>query len=664
MYTLQNEHMIYSLDEMGNIVSIYNKETHHQYVKEKGDLFRLIYAIDDFDERSINGNEQNPPKITVVGNEMRVYYNGLASKNGHLDIKLTIHITLDKEKLSVYSDVVNNSDAELKELQTTAFSGICSLGDNPEDDTLIIPRSLGQKIPNPTEADFYSYVNVSGRKYERPDHIHTDINIPYPGYCSMKWFSLYNKREAIYVAEHGIVSRIICMHIEKMNIEKTLKLGMCQYLFLKKGEKTTTPPVVYALLEGDWHSCADYYRKWIEKELNWKPSQKPEWIKEFQGWLRVIFRTQSGEFNFHFKDIPKMFDEVQDAGLNTLFILGWPKGGFARMRPDYIVNPEYMDDLKSGIEYVHSKGGKVVMFVSYRVVDKQSDYFLNQNGSEVLIKDIWDGFVSYSETYSVDGSYRKVLNMPKAQYSACSGSDRWHEKMKEAADYCLSLGADAVLYDLGATRPLLCNATNHDHDRPDEARVSRAERFKDLRKNIKAKGDFAIMQEHCVDVYTPFMDLVQPNAFLPRDNSLFPEMFLYTFPEVIMTNRENAMDEDNMYDNINNSFIFNLRFDLSIARCCATPASIPNYCKYMKNILNIRNKYRDYLVDGIFVDEVGFETDGVSFKAKGYLTKDKRLGVAIWNYSQKEETQEFINIKTGKKVLVTLDEDSICFIEL
>lgn len=664
MFSLENSFIRYSVDEDGNVTSIYNKRTSHEYVKLKGDLFRLIYSIDDFEERSINSNEQKPYGIMVDNNEMTVHYNGLNSKNGLLDIQLTIKISLKNEQITVVSYIKNNSDAELKELQTTAFSGIYSLGDNPENDTIIVPRTLGQKIFNPTEANFYDYVNVSGRKYERPDHIHTDINIPYPGYCSMKWFSMYNNDESIYVADHGEVSRIICMHIEKRNAEKTLNLGICQYLFLKRGESITTQPVVYALLKGDWHSCAKYYRKWISNTLNWKPSLKPNWIKEFQGWLRVIFRTQSGEFNFHFKDIPKMFDEVQDAGLNTLFILGWPNGGFGRMRPDYFVNPNHIDDLKKGIEYVHSKDGKVVMFVSYRVVDKRSDYFLNQNGSEVLIKDIWDGYVSYSETYSVDGTYRKVLNMPSAQYSACSGSDKWHKKMKEAADYCLTLGADAVLYDLGGTRPLLCTATNHDHKRPDEARVSRADRFKELRANIKSKGDFAIMQEHCIDVYTPHMDLVQPNAFLPRDKSLSPEMFMYTFPEVIMTNRENAMDEENMYDNINYSFIYNLRFDLSIARCCATPVSIPNYCKYMKEILAIRNKYRDYLIDGKFADVDGFETNGNSFRAKSYISKDGRLGAAVWNCSDSTATQVYINKSTGKSTSVTLDKDCVCFVEL
>lgn len=664
MYILESDILKYVLDETGRVVSIVNKQNNHEYVHSPGEIFRVIYAIEDFDERSIRSGEQNNPVIIVNGNKISVHYDKLVSMDGILDISLTLSFVMENEKLSVIYTIINNSDVEVKEIQITAFSGILTLGKDPKRDNLIIPRTLGQKIPNPTQVDFYQYINVSGRKYEKRDQIQTSISAPYPGFCSMQWFSMYNENESVYIGNHDEKCKIICMHIEKATVDKTLRLGICHYPFLKKGDSRTSNPIVYAIFEGDWHQCARYYRKWMEEDLNWKPSVKPKWVEEFQGWLRVIFRTQSGEFNYHFKDIPQMFDELQDAGLNTLFMLGWPKGGFARMRPEYTVNPKHLDDLKAGIDYVHSKGGKIIMFVSYRVVDRQSNYYTMENGSEVLIKDIWNGFVKYSETYSSEGSYRKVLNLPKDQYCACSGSDRWHEKMKETADYCMSLGADAVLYDLGGTRPLLCTAKNHDHKYPDEARSSRPKRFKGLRENIKRYGDKAIMQEHCIDVYTPYMDLVQPNKFEPRNNNQCPEMFMYTFPEVIMTNRENALDEENMYDNINYTFLYNLKFDLSIARCCATPSFIPDYCKYMKKVLEIRREYSEYLKDGLFCDEEGFETEGINFRHKAYRTKDGKLGIALWNFSNEKATQKYVNTETGKEAFVTLKKDEICFREL
>ena len=296
----------------------------------------------------------------------------------------------------------------------------------------------------------------------------------------------------------------------------------------------------------------------------------------------------------------------------------------------------------------------------------KKDKELEQKNLEIVQRDrkIKELSIELEEAEQLRKQLKKYKNLESSIKKVIKMTEENSKKMKEDADYCLSIGADAVLYDLGATRPLLCTATNHDHKKPDEARVSRPMRFKTLRENIKAKGDFAIMQEHCIDVYTPYMDLVQPNAFRPRDKKFVPEMFLYTFPEVVMTNRENAMDEENMYDNINYSFIYNLRFDLSIARCCALPDAIPNYCRYMKEILNIRNQYSKYFVDGKFIDNDGFETDGDCFEAKAYLSKEGKLGVAVWNASDSKCTQNFINKATGKVVSVSLDKDNVCFVEI
>ena len=98
------------------------------------------------------------------------------------------------------------------------------------------------------------------------------------------------------------------------------------------------------------------------------------------------------------------------------------------------------------------------MYVSYHAVDRKSEYFTKEGGEATLMKDLYGDYVRYSETYAVDATYRKLMNMPRSQYCTCSGSDMWQEKMKKSADYCLDLGADGVLYDLGGTKPLFCFA--------------------------------------------------------------------------------------------------------------------------------------------------------------------------------------------------------------
>ena len=665
MYILENDILSYQLDEMGRVVSIFNKRTGHEYCKAIGELFRLLYKIEDFEERPVNAADQKPHSITVTDGQMRVRYEGLNSPDGVLDVILEFVLTLEGEALSVVSHITNNDDnIEVMELQTTAIAGIGSLGDSTLTDTLVTPLSLGDKIVDPYHADLFKHCsNLHKRKFDRPDYRHMDLDLPYPGFCCMHWFALYNDNESIYVGNHDGKHRMICMHTERRATDNTLRMGICQYPFLKKGESYVTPPIVYGFLKGDWHSCAKMYRKWMDEDYGWKAPERPQWAQEFEGWLRCIFRTQSGEFNYHFSDIPRMFDQVQAAGLNTLFVLGWPKGGFGRMRPDYVLDERYAEDFKKGVEYVHSKGGKLFMYISYHALDESSDFF-RECGIEPISRDLWGRISCYSETYGADGSYRKLMNLPRPQYCTCSGSDIWHQKMKESADYCLAQGADGVLYDLGGTRPLFCIAEGHDHKKPNEARSSKATRYKDLRANIKAKGeDRIMMQEHCVDIYAQHMDIIQPSTCHIR-SSRSAEVFRYTFPEIRMTNRNNALDETKYKDAINNTYIYGLAFDLSIFRCFGLPNDIPNYTAYMREVISLRKKYSKFFHYGKFVDEDGFTCDKNIFMNKGYVAEDGTLGVAVWNWSDHTDTVTYTNTATGKTESITLDKDAVGFVEL
>ena len=63
MFALENSFIRYSVDEDGNVTSIYNKRTLHEYVKLKGDLFRLIYSIDDLEEEALTVINKNHTEL-------------------------------------------------------------------------------------------------------------------------------------------------------------------------------------------------------------------------------------------------------------------------------------------------------------------------------------------------------------------------------------------------------------------------------------------------------------------------------------------------------------------------------------------------------------------------------------------------------------------------
>lgn len=661
MYILENNTMRYGINQLGQVVTVYNKISCHEYVYCPGDLWKLIYTEGEREEIPVFSLGQEFICIQAESNCMSLVYNTLAGDGRTLDIILTLIFEMGEDSLSVRAKIENNDNVQVMELIVTAVSGIRSLSGEPQKDSIAWPLRMGLQVPNPAYSDLSTYSGF--RKYERHDQFHTDLDNLYPAPLSMQWYDWYNEHEGLYVGSHDTTHHTVCLHVErdvKLNI---LRMGVARYPMLSPGESWQSAPIVYAPHAGDWHAGAKRYRRFMEQSGNWKAPQQPEWVKHFKGWLRVILKQHHMECNWTYDDIPRLFDETQAAGMDTLFLLGWEKGGFARMWPDYVVDERMggEEKLRAGIDYVHQKGGKVVLFLSYSLVDHKSEYYTKGPGKHVTIKSIWDEEVTFSETYCGEATYRKIPNPPMPMSLACPGSDLWQEKMLASADVCMDLGADGVLYDLGGLKPYFCFDNTHNHKKPSHSCEQKAARFKELHDHIHAQNpENAILMEHAVDIFNQHMDIVHSSRIVSETYDL-SSMYRYTFPELIMTNRECGQDEDRYLWNAGFTFLYGLRFDMTIYRCCGTLSDIPNYATYLKKINQLRKRYANTLLLGRFIDEDGIEWDQPQVRVKAYMAKDGEIGCALWNptNTDAEVTVTFID---GDKVTVTVPAEGIAAI--
>jgi hypothetical protein len=136
--------------------------------------------------------------------------------------------------------------------------------------------------------------------------------------------------------------------------------------------------------------------------------------------------------------------------------------------------------------------------------------------------------------------------------------------------------------------------------------------------------------EHTVDVFGQHMDIAHSTAAARPQPRVFPAMYRYTFPEHVCMNRECGEDEDDYLTKANFSFVYGLRFDMTIFRCRGTLSDIPNYAAYLAKLNRIRDKYCDLLLEGTFVDDEEFELHNPSIVAKSYRAAE-RLAVVAWN---------------------------------
>ena len=543
LYILEGKTLRYALDERARVTSVYNKLTAHEYVYEPSELWKLIYQEGERTEIPVYASNQGA-EFHQEGRQLTLVYPTLQGDGRTLDATLRIILSIDDRGLTARSEIENRDEsAQVMELSLTAVSGVRSLGGEPEKDAIAWPLQMGIKVPNPAYSDLSVYSGF--RKYERHDQFHTDLDNPYPGGMSMQWYDWYNENEGLYVGSHDLTHHTICMHVERDVKRNVLSMGVNRYPLLEKGESWQSAPTVYWPHRGDWHQGAKFYREFMIGSGNWKAPDQPDWAKDFSGWLRLIFKQHHGECNWTFDDIPRLYDEAEAAGMKTIFLLGWEKGGFARRWPDYVVDDRMGGEagLKKGIDYVHGKGGKVIMFLSYALIDHQSDFYLKEGGAQCTIKSMWGEDIPFAETYCSEGTYRKIPNPPMPMYLSCPGSDLWQKKMIDSADTCLDLGADGVLYDIGGHLPFFCYDKTHNHKKPSHSHEQKAERYQGLRENVKKRGgERIVLQEHVVDVLSQHMDICHGINSCKQPQDMI-ELFRYTFPELIITNRESGQDE-------------------------------------------------------------------------------------------------------------------------
>ena len=634
MVKLENEKMLFAVSQRGEITHLVNQISGHNYISQPRHFWKIIYRTTSDQEFPIFADNQSP-RIELADGKLTVSYQGLVDGAARRNISLSFRFELAGDELIATASLTNEEDLEIVELWFPHLAGIQALGGDPAQDSLYWPGGIGSRIADPLHADF---VGISGsRIYEMMDNVHRDLFLAYPGPAAMQWFELANRDEGLYLASYDRSLQSTCLNAQQDARSATLGVGFIKYPLVQKGEIFESAPFIISPHAGDWHTGARKYRAWADGW--WTPPDIPDWMKDFSGWLRIILRHQYGEVLRDYASLPALYEASTAYGIDTVYILGWIPSGFARMWPEYVPDPAMGGEsgLKEAIAQIHARGGRLMMFLSGYLVDRQTNFF-KQIGHRLAIKTFWDGEVGLPETYTGEGSWRRIMMGSLPLLGICPATPEWQDLMASTGQRLAEYGADGVLYDLGAPPPTLCYGESHPHAKPSLSAAGRAPMYRLARAAIKrANPDAAIAIELGADAFSQYADLVHPAyvGSFPHPRS-FPELYRYTFPEQIFTNRECAEDETDYLTHANFTFIYGLRFDMTIFRCRGVLDDIPHYAAYLKGLNRLRKEYGYLLMRGKFVDDDGIRLDHASLLAKAYQAEDE-MAVVLWNPTQHAE---------------------------
>jgi hypothetical protein len=423
---------------------------------------------------------------------------------------------------------------------------------------------------------------------------------------------------------------------------------------------------------------ADIYREWF---LSCRDIlEQPEWCKLNTGWLLAILKQQNDEVIVPYSEIgTTLVDIADERGLDVIGLFGRGIGGHYRFYPDYSPDPAMggYDALKQGIAKARERGKRIILYVNGQLLD--------QNGTR-----FWPDTGRFITAMKKDGTFleekwQKYKAAPARVFGrACPHCETWREIMLRQAREAAELGADGILYDqLAGSVPAFCYSPDHGHSVP--AIVFENDRTDNMeyvrREMARTHPDFIVMTEGLIDSQLHAIGMFHgggPAAGIPLGENLsqrftggapmqyYPELFTYTFPEVVLTVRQHLPAHDKYSINFGLFYGFRNETELRYAadRNYMINGVVPTqddygpvlevvnipYIKqagnpiefnsYYKQALTFQKEHADLLMEGHILphDGIRLESSG-KVLANGFLSgSGEELGVMVWNLSDEPTT--------------------------
>ena len=633
-----------------NCLTFQNQGFEPVFVKNSS-FWRMFFDDGVYREITVNSNEQTPVDICTKGNQTIVRYENIKANNKIYDVNLTIYITAtEREELLFEADIENNSEITVNELQLPYFR-FESLGCEKEEEILYHTDSMGGRIKNiRNHIEKYDHSEYMGSDYHEIRH-----SMQYPSAMNMPWFGIQCDKHFLYVGRHEKFMRIAGFNVgcSPRKKDSWISVGVSQYPHVTPGEKLHYIGGVIKVFEGDWRDASGYYRLWSEE--NWfDVPEIPQWIKDMQGWQRIILKHQYGEIFYKYSDLPSVYKEGSKYGIDTLLVFGWWKGCFDNNYPEFEFDDELggEEGLKKAINEVQNMGGRVILYTNGNLIDIKTDYYKNI-GYRICAKDIDGNEYRDHYKFSNEGTLLKRHGY-KSFVTACHSNDEWKANLIRVGNLKLSTGADSIFYDQLACHHNICFDDTHPHGKRIDEEAEYRKGNIDAIISVLPYGK-ALGTEHICDRYSALCHYTH-GCGLGHEwkKGAFPDMFLHTFPEFKTSNRAIHDEKDGFKKHLNYAFVYNLMFDVALQRCRGgSMDEYKEYSNHIKMLIDLKNEYIEFFRDGKYQSAFDINRwDEVHIA--DYTYEDKKITVLCNNEDEEKEVDVY-----GRKIKLLSEEVKI-----
>ncbi len=637
-YALNDPQVEVAVDAQGNLTSLKNVATGQEYAAGRP-LWRLYFDRKDGEKEIELSAAENVPEVRQEGGRIVLTYRALKARGVALNMALTLSVRVEDGLVRFGSEVANNEPHTIIRELHYPLVGDCRL---PSGYRLLTTHLGGQLVADPVKR-----IIAAGNAppYMAPSQYYRQMDLKYPAHTAANCFAFVGAAQGLYLGSHDPTYQDtwhgLRVYTDEAGAFNRLETGLYKYPNCTSGQVWTCDANVIAPYSGSWHQTSTIYRKWADTW--WRHREAPVWVTRMKGWQRIIFRHQYGETLFRYADLDTRIRKAgESVGVNAVFPFGWWQSGMDNGYPDsyWVTDPEQGGDAgwAAAIAAYRKSGGKVLLYFNGKLIDRESAFYRTGEGKAVCYRDNTGS--DYTEQYLFKGlgTFTGHYNA-RTFVVADTRREAWRTRLLRMADRAIRFGADSVFYDqLG-----YCEA-NSNWDLSGEFPVpntrviaDKAETLKLIHDYLDTKGnaDFALGTEHFTDVTAQHVDYVH-NVTGAAGPEAFPEWGRYTFPEVVLSDRE-IRDDTDIPRRVNLSVLKGLRNDIEIYRCRDLIDKTPVYQAYLAKVNRLRDKYGDLLLSGLYRDTDGFLSDNSRISARCFRNGD-RLAVVVTQSSEKTAT--------------------------
>ena len=631
--------------------------------------------IEDNKREAVIDNNGNDPEVIKVNNGFKLVYKQLYLDGKIWDVSLELLFSVHAEAFNVTGSLVNNE----KGWVVTGFTGpvVNGIEANLDKFPLLMPCGLGQKfVKTPTLKEPVDKVSLKGAlvwefnkavsSYELKSH--------YPSrFATMQWCSLSGENGGFYFGSHDKAHGSKHFRIRYKPDDNSLGFAFSHDLACAPGESWEIPSQIMYPYSGSWHKAADFYRNWFNTSITLP--DVPKWAQNASGWMLTIMKQQNNEIMWDYNSLEELCKISEERGLDIIGLFGWTFGGHDRFYPDYDPDPAMggREALVKALKTIRERGKRSIIYANGQLIDQNGTTYWGEKGKFITVQKR-DGTLDYQKWHKYTDAPARFHGM------ACLGCEEWYERMLGLALQANDLGADGILYDqLAVTAPKFCYALDHGHSVP--AVVYEGDRYRLLNRIANymktINPDFVIMTEGLCDAvlgsvtyfhgyengaYVPLQEEFSSRLNGSAPTFIYPEMFKYTFPEVLTTYRNPAPVNNRLI--LNYATVYGLRSELEVRYSAdvrylkesriPVPADYSNVISkpdinlvtsedpvaarlYSLAIINFQRENSDLLWHGKYEDEKGIYIKcSKSVIAKAFVAGN-RMGVVVWNTGLQDE---------------------------